>query len=227
MRPGTLLAASLSAAVLTVSTFAQNADLKRHLRDTYEGKVEFLRGFYSDDKLHYPADGSQPKASAGDWTVDGLVFVSKVSISGHRLSLKGGRVLVSGKGGFQFGDISKKGLDIKADLAPGEVSQASAEAALAKIFLTDRDDFSNLLPEYWKPCIQSGLTGGKSACIFSDRFHAIPGLTAPRQGVDLMRPVDANLSYRSALARVGSGVTPPILIFKPDPNFSEAARKAK
>jgi len=226
MRPR-FLAFILGINLLAVSAFGQKADIERHLLDTYQNKFFFLRGFYSGEKLHFGAAGIPDKATSGDWTTDGVVFVNKLHVSGRRLTIKAERRLVTGRVAFNLVKSPDRNLSIDAELPPGEISEQLVDAAISKIFLTSQDAFADLVPDYWKPCIQAGLTGGKSNCIFSVDFHAIPGLTSVKHISESEQPATMDRSDHLVLARVGKGVSPPRPIFSPEPPFAEAARKMK
>jgi len=64
-------------------------ELEQHLRDQYKGKSLVLRGFYHGQHLTYDSAGMPiGYAVPGDWTVDGLVRVTSISVSSDRLAIQ-------------------------------------------------------------------------------------------------------------------------------------------
>jgi TonB family protein len=214
------------------------SDVEQHLRDQYKGKTVVLRGFLHGEHLHYDLDG-MPTGSAhpGGWTVDGFVRVTSLDVDGQRLTMRAERVSVGNTGQTfhfqQYFDKNKrkpeKGhkLSIEVDLNADGITAAQAEAALSKIFLTARDRLPALVPDYWKPCVRAASSGiGEKpydACRFPPEFAAIPGI---RSSAAEESTSETQASERP-IARMGKGVTPPKVVFSPDPEFSELARSAK
>src|SRR5438128_10598388 len=94
MRP--LLHVLLTAAIFCVvlPACAQRTDLEWHLRDQYQGKTFLLRGFYSDDHLHYDSAGTVlGAATPGDWTASGFVLVDGIHVSGQGLTITAKRMV--------------------------------------------------------------------------------------------------------------------------------------
>jgi TonB family protein len=241
----------LGAGIAVVPIHLQAAsELEQHLRDQYKGKTLVLRNFYDGQSLRYDASGqlSGPGA-AGDWTVDGVVHIDDVRVSGHRLSIRATRLRLGwirdvgfssvpspeGKAGEEY--EKAKELHIEANFS-GEVTADIADALLAHVFLTSHDYFAELVPDYWKPCVLAGLGGAASKqysrCQFSPEFRAIPGLvlssdsnadaglTSPEPG-----QMGSGQSAGNSTFHVGHGISPPRPILHPGPEFDEFARQAK
>jgi TonB family protein len=228
------------------------SEIERDLRDRYQHKTFLLRGFYSGNSLHFDAAGTpQEGESHGDWTVDGVVLVDDVSISRDHLRIRATRLHLGwdhnagleavhdydDKGKLVSDDNKNRKLQIEADLGAG-VTPASAEAALSRIFLTSDDSFADLVPNYWKPCVRSGLRTGvipkdertSPQCRFSPEFLAVPGV-ALRSGssgsADAAHSDTKRLPLEGGVFRIGEGVAPPKVTFQKDPEFTNAARQAK
>ncbi len=217
-------------------------ELDRHLRDQYKGKTLLVRNFYSGDSLRYDSSGQfLGRATAGDWTVDALVQIDDVRVASHRLKIQAKRMHMGwvrdggfsavpapdGKSGKDYAETRK--LRIEANLSPGEVTADSADAMLARIFLTSSDHFAELVPEYWKPCVRIALTGRAtkdySTCKFSPEFLAIPGVAHPSE----QQPESAEAAggERKSYRFAKNGLTAPKVLHQTDPSFSEEARRAK
>jgi len=195
-------------AIGLVSTHSlAQADQLHSLRDAYQNKPLVLRGFYSGDVLHYDSSGSPVGSpTTGDWTTDGIVQLDSITIADNHLSASGNRLIViSYDNVFQFFVNHKLGRDqkpprlaIEIDLLPSGASEQEAAIAFSKIFLTSQDSFRDLVPEYWKYCVQDALSDSDEHCHFAKEFMAIPGFALgerhglwdglPKNPVTIMRP---------------------------------------
>jgi hypothetical protein len=71
-------------------------ELEQHLQDKYDDKTLVVRNFYRGERLGYDFAGtSTGSAIPGDWTVNGFVRVTSLSLSGHRLTIQLFRQIVS------------------------------------------------------------------------------------------------------------------------------------
>ncbi len=231
------------AVVVSGSSAAAN-DLDQHLRDQYQGKTLVLRGFYSGNTLRYDATGNPAGIELrGDWTVDGVVRVEDIRASGDSLKIRATRVHLGWVGGElqtlhdEVGrdkvKEEKKDRELRIEAALGAGGGDAAAAALSRIFLTSEDNFADLVPDYWKPCVRLGLTAEtatkKDSCHFSAEFLAIPGVAL--QGNSQAGADPAHDSAQDATGdgpfHVGKGISPPKVLTQSDPEFSDAARRSK
>ncbi len=226
-------------AFLAIKGQAQTADPQQRLQDQYQNKIFILRGFYSDEFLHYNAMGIPfGTPTPGDWTVDGFVLLSDLQIRGQRLEIDARRLLVSSTGhGFQFhADTQKKRkkgepVKIEVELGSGNASDA-IDALFSRIFLTNRNSLEALVPDYWEPCVSAGLQNANDQkhlyCHFSAELLAVPGMapsTDSHSDSESKQSSSSEMSH-AHLYHVGKGISPPKQTFAPEPQFSEAARKA-
>lgn len=222
-----------------IPSIGHATDLERHLRDEYQGKILVLRGFQANDVVRYDSTGLPSSPNSGEWTTDGFVRVNDIHLSDDRLIIKAQRMAVIWPGTRQFElrplgrdrDKGKKGTRVEIDADPGthNPSAERIDAVLSKIFLTAQDDLASSVPDYWKPCVPDGLAGKDANCYFSPEFLAIPGVL-PSAGSSATTEVTSASGpdrSKSVTFRVGSGVSPPRVIFQRDPVFSEPARQAK
>lgn len=227
--------------VLVSSLYLQAGnDLEQHLRDQLKGKTLLLRGFYAGSDLRYDTSGQvSGPAVSGDWTVDGVVQVEDVKVSNNRLTIRARRLHMGWDHDTGLSDVadykdkkSKKedtrSLHIEAELNPGQETADSAEALLSRVFLSPQDQFAELVPHYWKPCVLAGLSGTNSRqyanCRFSPQFLAIPGVAStPEQPRELADAAHAS----GQIFHAGSGIAPPKVKYNPSPAFSEEARAAR
>jgi TonB family protein len=226
------------------------SDLDQQLRDQYQGKTLVLRGFYSGNSLRYDSGGSPSEGGlSGDWTVDGVVRIDEVRASGDRLKIRATRVHLGWVGvelqtlhDYVAKDKPDKDekkdreLRIEAALSAGGTAE-SAVAALSRIFLTSQDSFAEMVPDYWKPCVRSGLGDWqgaeteikKPACHFSQEFLAIPGVALHSNSQADAEPAHDGPENATSDGpfHTGKGVSPPKVLQQSDPEFSEAARRSK
>jgi TonB family protein len=231
----------LAAAVAPLQLQASN-ELEQHLRDQYNGKTLVLRNFYHGDHLNYDSAGVLTGSGVtGDWTVDGFVRVTALSLSDARLTVHADRLPLGncGKGcGFRpytdknknnKKDKNEKKLRLEILFNHGALTPAQADAALSAIFLTDRDRITEDVPAYWKPCVFAASTGiGRnkySACSFPPELATIPGLVSVPDETPEHATGDATASDNVITVKT-KGVIPPKPAFTPDPPFSDSARQA-
>lgn len=238
-----LVVGGLSSLVVTAA--AAEGDLARHLDEQYKGKTFILRGFYSSDRLSYDSAGRAMNPSAADdWTVAGVVQVEEFRLSDARLRIKARRLHLGWPDGIfqELHDYDRKGkpdkdekknrsLLIEADL--GSATVDAADTVLSQIFLSSRDNFADLVPDYWRPCILAASTGKGSqqysACRFSHEFATVPGVVhVSQQSPEREGTAGGQAQWSgSAIFRAGKGIAPPKAISQTNPSFSEEARHAK
>ncbi|MGP0018279.1 MAG: energy transducer TonB [Candidatus Sulfotelmatobacter sp.] len=222
-----------------VPAHANENGLQQHLRDQYNGKTFVLRNFYNGSSLGYDETGQLSKtAISGDWTVDGFVRVEDVRVSNHRLRIQATRLRLgwlreigffsvptpAGKAGEDY--ERAKDLRIEVKFSSNEVTGDSADAVLARIFLTQHDNLAELVPDYWKPCFRPGAGAKDSNCRFAPELQAIPGVAS--SGKSASTPTDAAAQpFNVAELGAGHGIRPARIVFQHEPEFSEPARQAK
>lgn len=233
---------ALAVSMLPLETQAAS-ELEQHLRAQYTDKILILRNFYQGDTLKYDFDGKIAGASpaSGDWTVDGFVRVTSLSLSSRRLTIQAERLPLGNCGqGCGFSEYNqrihqKAGKDnrlrITVDVEASGLTEEKATLALSGVFLSGRDRFDDLVPEYWKPCVLAASSGkGRkkySACIFPQEFATIPGLASTAELPPDAGDTAPDKSSDDVVSHVSKGITPPKALFSPNPAFSEDARRAK
>jgi TonB family protein len=241
LRRSAIVAAAVTSLLVRAAS-AQN-DLTAHLADQYKHKTFILRGFYPDHNLKYDSSGHAVNPPApDDWTVAGVVRIEDVRVSGDHLKIEARRVhlawldgtfqeLHDQVGKFDRSEKENRSLRIEAALGLG-TPEAAADAALSQIFLTPRDRFADLVPDYWRPCVRAALSGkveGQySGCHFSKEFEAIPGVGSASGAVaeaEQTRMVDDAPPER--IFRVEKDITPPKVLSPTNPDFTDEARRAK
>jgi TonB family protein len=237
---------ALAIAIAPLHLQAAN-DLDQDLHSQYSNKILVLRNFYRGGKLRFDSAGSLASGSgpSGNWTTDGFVRVTSLSLSANRLTVEAERLPVGNNGqSFQFRSYFLKSLEtrgqeearkviklrIEVDFDGDSITATKAEDALSHIFLTDRDYLAALVPPHWRPCVlaASGNDGEKTyvACRFPDEFRAIPGLASPPAGADSNRAAEPR-SPAPQFFKAGTGTTPPKVVSMAQPEFSDEARRIR
>jgi TonB family protein len=236
--------------LLLSCTVAFANEVEQHLRSQYCGKILAERGFFSGEHLRYDSAGTLTGGGkAGDWTTDGFVQINDIQVYGQHLKIRAMRLMVvsGGRNGFEFVAPSgpkkheklKKSEVVEIDASTGSdaVSDEVANGLISRIFLNSQDSFADLVPIYWKSCIDQGRSGENDNCRFSAEISSVPGMTThPRiptlatEGQSPTNPrVGSNAMLRLSIgeSRVGHGISPPRVIHQPEPAFSEPARRMR
>jgi TonB family protein len=234
-----LISAPLAFYLLATPAYMHAQDPEQYLRNQYQGKTLVLRGFYSANRLRYNASGTPLETSAGDWTESGFVQIEDAHAHGHRLIIHAKRFAVDFIGNqFELSTqmemqsnakLRPVVLKVEADFSQHNPSPEQVDALMSKIFLTAHDQLSDMIPEYWEPCVSRGLVGDEKKCLFSPDILAVPGVanSGAVRTASSATSRDLSSSEQRQLFRVGNGVSPPRAIFQPEPEFTESARIAK
>jgi TonB family protein len=231
--------------VIAAVSYAAADDLDRHLQDRYLNKTFVLHGFYSGSHLRYDLSGSLVSGNRqGDWTSDGFVMITEIGVKKHEIRMKARRVSIVSENKTLSLRVAEneyvrpgeeKGIfvGITANLQK-KPSSDQVDSAMANIFLSAKDQFASLLPDYWKPCVVAALAGSDELCHFSSDVLSIPGVGF-REGAsreDAGTPEEPfNGDARPGPLNRGpfraKGITPPKLTLHKEPEFSELARRMK
>ena len=225
----------LSVVIAAVSLAAAD-DLDRHLQNGYLNKTLVVRGFYSGSNLRYDSSGSLVSGNPpGDWTSDGFVMISEVGIKKHEIRMKARRLSIVSENktlslrvaeneNVRPGDEKGIFVEIKVDLHK-KMSSDQVDAAMGNVFLSSRDHFATMLPDYWKPCVWAALAGNDENCRFAPEVLTVPGMGVVDTALQENSGAEKSLDRR--LFRVEKGITPPKLTSHKEPEFSDLARRMK
>lgn len=225
--------------LLLISSISRADDLDRHFKDQYVNKGFLLRNFYAGSHLTYDSSGilAEP-ARTGDWTADGIVEVNRIRVARSQLQIEATRMfaVADSKNGFSLVRSSKK-VHIEISLQAGPVTAAQIDAVLLQVFLTRQERLSDLVPDYWKPCIKVALTADSNetyrGCRFSGDLGAFLNAGAyskidPAMSIPPLK-VDIQLAARGPdheFHRIENGVTPPKPVSSREPDFTDASHVA-
>jgi TonB family protein len=128
------------------------AALERSLNATYATKQVILRNPYRGKYLQFDSDGVLVQGGEpAPWTVGGVVTVDKVRITASDLQIGGKRVLL-------FYNNKEQGLrgmpgdrtQIRIALGAAPVDLVNLRALRNKVFLTQSERLTDVVPDYWK-----------------------------------------------------------------------------
>jgi TonB family protein len=176
--------------------------LERDLRQHYEKKVVLVRHFYEGPLIRYDDTMQVVRAPEGSWTVTGYVQIKKVHV-------KDGAVFMEGERLAAIFDEKKKTMRLARYDEPVVIkfpiaSDDDTRKKLFQIFVSKGDEAASLVPSYWRHYAEThDLTDP------SKPFAESPKAPVP--------PTDVH--------RVGGEITPPRPIYKPEPSFTQFARR--
>ena len=203
------------------SAYAGNLD--NVIASEYPDKILTLRHFYSGDRLHLYGDGTLvDDAPAGTWTSDGQIEVRDASQNGSVLTIKARRVYqVYDSKRNQFVDaltlipinpdkqekeaekaLKRRQVEIRIEMPPNPDPKEIPET-LHAVFLAPEEPMGNIAPSYYR-----------------DFF-------AKREGQSKAQELPAGVFRLASVGSKAGDITPPHLLKKTDPEYSEIARQLK
>src|SRR3954467_370784 len=195
----------------------------QELNHELQHKILLLRNFYRGDKLHYSSTGEAlGNPSAGNWTVDGAVVISKISISHTLLQIRATRCFLSlGADGYELLP-SERELIVEIDFGTQAITVDSVHELMHHMFLNLQDRAADFVPAYWKPCFGAQPTTART-CRLSPRVAALFKFAPPLQTATLAD--STKTSANPPAVEIGDGVIAPRAIYAPNPKYSELARR--
>lgn len=235
---------------LSIAAHADNSALQQYLLDHYQGRTFVVRGFLAGDHLVFNESGQLTKGSlSDDWTANGFVTLNRIQLSHGRVSIEAMRLLVIVEDKeFRLRTAIRPGppnrdqkpvmVTIEANPGVKDPSPEQVDRVMSKVFLTPQDSLSNLVADYWKPCVPQAIAGNDKYCHFSREILNVLGVESQESKFESMssRPTDLRTlgsevdtieTDDPSVFGVGHGVQPPKLLQRFDPEFSEPARAVR
>jgi hypothetical protein len=213
---GFALSIALLCALPPISASADQS-LDKILNDHYRGKALHLRHFFKSSSQEYDVEGKALKtADEGPWTVYGGIMVRKISIGADAIRVEGKRVA------YVFDEHDRRmhplkeddDLKIKIRLNAPLTSEDQTNAVLGHVFALTQEDIINSAPQYW----QEFLKGQVGPHLAADSA----GSTGPGN----QPPSSTDKTGEEKVFHMGyPGLTPPRILYRQEPEFSEAARR--
>jgi TonB family protein len=177
--------------------------VEQSIENAYKGKTLSLRNFYTGPTLEFDSNGGALKGSkVGPWTLYSHILVNGMKLKSQSLEIDAKRLylhyLAEEKKfqAFRDGDVR---IHIHLDREPSRTQDL--EPTLARVFLNSGEDFSELVPPYWKEFCSH--------------------MNDPDWSEKQMEKMRAQNSRRE------NGAVPPVPIRKPEPPYSKEARAAR
>jgi TonB family protein len=194
------------------------------LRQEFGNKTLTLRRFYSGNHLHFDAAGqSTAGASAGAWTVDGQLRVDNISLSDGVVHIQGQRLFLFYdphtqqlravdtitkhddarklfRGGMDKWSAKNGKIEVDVECGVDEPEINDVLRAMNAVFLESDEYLASVVPDFWQGWVGTHATQEKVS--------------------------NATTNPQEPVARVGGHVSPPRVIFSPDPKYRDLAQKS-
>lgn len=194
---------------------AGDHELGKVLNDSYGGKALHLRHSFKSRSQDYDVEGKALNTGdEGPWTLYGGIAVRKISLATDAIRVDGKRVsYVFDQHDKRMNPLEEKDdLKIKIRLNGPLTSADQANAVLGRVFAVTQEDIVNSAPQYW----QEFLKGHVGPHLLPDSA----GATRPHP------PGDSDNTGDEKIFHIGDpGLTPPKILYRREPEFSEAARR--
>jgi TonB family protein len=168
------------------------------------GKTVLLRGFPRGNKLKYTSAGDPVDLKAGLWTVDGYLRVERVELKDRELRIHGKRLAAIYDPKSRAMEL--KSYEDKVELRIPTGDSVAIENVLNRVFIRPPERLADNVPLYWKKFLREGVKDPPK----------------PEEKPALERPCDPP---QGGVYKVCEGTKPPVPTYKPEPKFSEFARK--
>jgi TonB family protein len=201
---------------------ADRRQLEDALKPAFQNKIVFLRGFYSDANLRFDSQGNLiGTATAGVWTVNSTLLITGLNVDRYNLlTLKGKRVINvfdDDKGRF-VNLTSNSRVQIAVELDPGWQDAAPVLTLLEKVIPSAFVQPADTVPDYWRCWLYGHTTRSKEGGPWKSvkwqcSLDQVAQPEAAKVAADVSKPF-----------KVGHGVTPPKVLYRVEPTFTQAAR---
>jgi TonB family protein len=184
-----------SPAVLAVD---KPTDLTAGTNSRLEGKLVTLKKFYQADQLNFDAQGSLlGKAQVGPWTLFSKLRINSAQVRDGALQLEATRLVVrfNAKGEAELLPLART---VKLQIAVPEPTSEKISAAMDHIFLSEHEQFSDFVPDYWRDAIKTMEAAGASTFSSSAALDA----NADARNIRAPRPLHTTeVEYTDAALR--------------------------
>ena len=212
MRMKAIFVLALTCGFLSAAAGADE-QLERSLNEQYRSKTLYLRHSYKSGSQEYDADGQPLRGSEeGACTLYGRMVVRKIAIGTDALRIEGNRVTrgfdVKGMVPFEEHESVK----IKVRLRAPVTSADQANTVLGRVFALTREDIVNSAPLYWQD-------------IIAEELAPHPTVDTPQNALAGQKEPPPRFGDAKFFKMGDPGVTPPKILYKRIPEFTDAARR--
>ena len=211
MRMKAIFVLALTCGFLSAAVGADE-QLERSLNDQYRNKALYLRHSYKSGSQEYDADGQPLRGGEeGAWTLYGRIVVRKIAIGTDALRIDGNRATCGfdAKGMVPFEE--HESVKIKIYLRAPVTSADQANAVLGRVFALSREDIVNSAPLYWQ-------------AILAKELAPHPTVDTPQNSLTGQKEPPPTFGDAKFFKMGEAGVTPPRILYKREPAFTDVAR---
>ncbi|HMF90815.1 MAG TPA: energy transducer TonB [Candidatus Angelobacter sp.] len=223
MKTGTILTSLILVSALCAlgpAEVAADQELERQLISQYRDKILALRHSFKSNSQEYDAEGRPVMTGEeGSWTVYGRIAVKKVVLDADKLRLEGTRVLyiLEDRGKRLQPSRMREDVKITIQLKNPVNSADQVAGVLNLVFAISPEDVVKSAPSYWKVYLTEQDSSGQS-----QKKVGLPDGQTMQQEPNL----GDNAPEHDQVFKVGEkGVSPPKILYQPEPEFSDLARK--
>jgi TonB family protein len=202
---------------------AQSNSYPQHLANSLEKHAVVMRHYYTDSKLQFDSTAQLiSKGTEGFGPTDGRIYVTEVRLTADKLVLNGTRLINvynAAQETWEAADMGRK-VSVEVALPTGAAPEAVVPHLLNGIFLKQSEMTSLQCSAQERLDFQNDVAQRLSKNI---RFE--PPKLPDAQTLDELHPYCFPGGERAY--KVVRGIKAPHAKHTPDPNYSEAARKAK
>lgn len=192
----------------------ERKEIERQLNQTFKGKVVTLRHFYKGERLRFDSDGNLLKGGeTGPWTLCGKVEIKGIKLRKNELEINGNRLFLLYDKGEQDFRYSRDGkVQIEIALSQDPLNSAGILESFKGIFFVPEENLWEIVPDYWHHFLKAKSAVDTGA----NQFESIGKTEAENF------PTSDRTPYK-----IGGAVSPPSCISCSDPEYTEAARRAR
>jgi TonB family protein len=200
---------------------ACDQELEKLLTDQYRDKILALRHSFKSSSQQYNVEGKPVKTGEeGPWTLYGRIAVQKVVVRADSLRLEGKRVV------YMLDDRTKRfmpfrdreGVTITIRLNAPLTFADQAAAVLNQVFAMSPEDVVKSAPSYWQDYLAQQDSAGQ-------KMDEVSSAGAAQQQPAGNAGTSAYTGNERVFNLGASGVTAPKILFNPEPDYTDAARK--
>jgi len=214
-----LFAAIASVIITSAATLADS--LEQAAAREWQNRVYTLRVWVGGDDIETDEHGRVLHSSGlVSWT-QARFEVQKVSIHRDKIEFRGNRVgLLYDKDKHQFAKLRLFPLRLVMRIDTSKIQPSDLGQITDSLFITDTSQLLAAMPEFWKSFAMGQVKPGNDGSL-PDQPNAVR--TTPATGA----PVGKTAEGEPIFGVPSPGITPPVVLKDPQPDYDEIARKMR
>ena len=192
-----------------------------------KGQVVMLRKYYCGNELKFDVQGKLVSGGqTGPWTLCRDIRIENIKLENGKLRIEGRRALLFyDNKQEQFreitGNCSKQKVGITIELPPG-ADDHNIQSAMDLLFYSSPQEALATAPEAWRPFMEAEYNRHRQSATSSG-----PIAGNASSAIDVKTSSSPSEDEDGTILRVGKGVTAPVGLHTPDPDYSDPARCAR